>query len=382
METHEHAEHLETPEAVKSAIRRAVAENGFYVLTIFGDNAPSFAYTIGLYRTYGHPELIMVGDLPVETLSQVVLSFCRRVQAGTKYEAGQEEETLAPGTRHVFLPVLSEQYLDYVGQAMNYYGGMPIFPVLQVVWPNEKGLLPWESEDPQDRYVRQPLLGPAPGEDAEDDDLILDPMVDVVALRTAHDGSWGEKCAIAIFSDGEHWRVGEIHPDVDGAFDALLEQATGATPGDSLGDTVWQLDLHIAMLHPSPQTFDMPELDELIAERRVKQLDSEEVSNPYCAAILRKGGKWDCAVLFRDTAVVEMIRQRAQSWPEVSSPVVSVHGVSVLASILLDPDFPSLASREALHTALDVSLYEAGNWHLDKAADAGDSSAGSRSATS
>lgn len=39
-----------------------VQQHGWHVLKVMEDNeGPAFAYTVGLYHSFGHPELIVVG---------------------------------------------------------------------------------------------------------------------------------------------------------------------------------------------------------------------------------------------------------------------------------------------------------------------------------
>ena len=67
----EHAAHNAEAEA---QIIRDVEQYGFHVAQFHGDGySPSFAYTIGLFKTYGYPELICFG-LNLELLHSVLWS--------------------------------------------------------------------------------------------------------------------------------------------------------------------------------------------------------------------------------------------------------------------------------------------------------------------
>nr|GFD22705.1 hypothetical protein [Tanacetum cinerariifolium] len=68
------AEHVAHDAAAEDKIINDVAKYGFHVAIVPGDGySPAFAYTIGLYETYGYPELICFG-LPQDLLHSVLWS--------------------------------------------------------------------------------------------------------------------------------------------------------------------------------------------------------------------------------------------------------------------------------------------------------------------
>jgi hypothetical protein len=67
-------EHAAHDSAAEKKIVSDVEKYGFHVAQIPGDGySPSFAYTIGLYKTYGYPELICFG-LNLDLLHSVLWS--------------------------------------------------------------------------------------------------------------------------------------------------------------------------------------------------------------------------------------------------------------------------------------------------------------------
>lgn len=72
--------------------RQELADGGFTVAALVGDELGcDWAYTIGLHRNFGHPELLVVGlDAPVA--GAVVELAGARISAGRAIEVGAEWE--------------------------------------------------------------------------------------------------------------------------------------------------------------------------------------------------------------------------------------------------------------------------------------------------
>ena len=56
-----------------------------------------------------------------------------------------------------FLTVDKRNIPDYFGQAISYYQTVD-FPALQLIWPDDKGIFPYESDFREDLIYLQPLL--------------------------------------------------------------------------------------------------------------------------------------------------------------------------------------------------------------------------------
>jgi len=151
-DTHEQHDTL-----AKEAIRRDIEEFGCHLALIEADNyMPAFAYTIGLYEKFGHPEIICFG-LSTELLSSILNQACSLIREGKKLTTG----VLYPGfiLRYEvqLLEVDKAFYPDYMGYGMWYYDGQD-FPALQLVWPDMDQEFPWEENFNPDYKFRQPLL--------------------------------------------------------------------------------------------------------------------------------------------------------------------------------------------------------------------------------
>jgi hypothetical protein len=74
--------HEEHDSQTEKEIRRIVQEYGWYVALFEADTATSaFAYSIGLWKNYGHPEIILFG-LEVQTMGKILNLAGEKVKSG------------------------------------------------------------------------------------------------------------------------------------------------------------------------------------------------------------------------------------------------------------------------------------------------------------
>jgi hypothetical protein len=133
-----------------------VAQYGWHVIGVEEDKeGPSFAYSIGLYRSFGHPEVIIFG-LAVGVMHRIINAVGEQVRAGTKLEHLDEAADILDGYSVAFRSVERRHSPDYLGYARWFYKGD--FPALQCVWPDSQHRYPWHPEVSADTARRQPLL--------------------------------------------------------------------------------------------------------------------------------------------------------------------------------------------------------------------------------
>lgn len=122
---------------------------------------PGYGYTIGFEQTFGFPEVVIVGLKPVAAkgLAGLVADL---LASETDIPVGQEFRGLYDGEqRAALLPVDVGATASLFGSAAAWYGPEP-FRVVQLVWPDRTGWLPWEPGfDPATAAV-QVLLGDPP----------------------------------------------------------------------------------------------------------------------------------------------------------------------------------------------------------------------------
>ena len=140
-------------------VRDDIAEFGWHVIMVPADDeGPSFAYSIGLFRTYGHPEVIVFG-LPLATMHSILNTIGEEVRRGRRFDAGDRSDEILEGQPVAFGAIAAAHYDEYLGQAIRHYGGA-VFPAIQCFWPTPAGLWPWQEGCPTGYVAAQPLLQP------------------------------------------------------------------------------------------------------------------------------------------------------------------------------------------------------------------------------
>ena len=134
-----------------------IASFGWHVVEVREDDeGPGFAFTIGLYQRFQHPELIVFG-LPLDTMLLMLNAAGEAVRAGRTFAAGQSSDDVLEGYECTFRPVPPKHYDAFLGYAVWYYDGDE-FPTLQLIWPDREHRYPWAA--PAGAWIRaaQPVL--------------------------------------------------------------------------------------------------------------------------------------------------------------------------------------------------------------------------------
>ncbi len=131
---------------------------GWHILGIEGDETtPSVVHTVGLQKTFGHPEMVMVG-LKVDTMMQIVSDLGQRVADGVTISAESELNDVLEGYPVRFeeaLPVAHERFLP---GAHEFYGESG-FKALQCLWPDKAGRFPGDRDVAATCSSVEPRLG-------------------------------------------------------------------------------------------------------------------------------------------------------------------------------------------------------------------------------
>jgi len=135
-----------------------IRQYGLQVLHILEDETgPPFSYSVGLFKTYGHPEIIMVG-LKQQLAHTLINNMAHDIKEGKIFVPLTFEADILDNFDCYIVEVEKEHYDNYVGQAQNYYDGDD-FPLIQCIYPTVKGIYPWEDEWPENIKDLQPILG-------------------------------------------------------------------------------------------------------------------------------------------------------------------------------------------------------------------------------
>jgi len=130
---------------VKNRTYQELAENiqqhRWLVFNIMGDGTlPPFSYTVGLFATFGHPEVVISG-LDHELAHAILNDIGEDVARGVQRQAETLYDDLLEGISCLFKTVTAEYYDPYFGRALVFYQGAH-FPVLQCVWPDAQQRFP------------------------------------------------------------------------------------------------------------------------------------------------------------------------------------------------------------------------------------------------
>jgi hypothetical protein len=149
-------------QSTKDEFHRKTLENiekyGLSVQYVF-DNEENFqfSYSIGLYQTYQHPEIIIIG-LEQELMHVVINNLAEDIKNGKRHEAYSWSPDVLDDFECYFIEVDKSNYDEYVLGDIRLYGGNN-FPLLQCIYPTLKGIYPWEKEWPEEIKNLQPILG-------------------------------------------------------------------------------------------------------------------------------------------------------------------------------------------------------------------------------
>jgi hypothetical protein len=158
-------ERVSSNRAEDEAERKAIADIervGVHVLHIFDPEGedPDFSYSVGLWHTHHHPEVLIYG-LKTDLRQSVINYINNEIKLGRSFRNGESAEGVLPGFSVYFQKLPLEQYRPHLGWARWFYDGND-FPAVQMLWPNTCGVYPWDEAAID--YLRwvQPVLTALP----------------------------------------------------------------------------------------------------------------------------------------------------------------------------------------------------------------------------
>ncbi len=123
---------------------------------------PGYAYTIGFPSAFEFPDVVIFGLTPVAAngLCDLVAGLCRD---GVEVPLGDPVLGLFDNDlRCVFAPVDVERWAELFTTARRWYRGRP-FEMVQLLWPDRHGFLPYEPGFDQRVRAAQPVIGAVNG---------------------------------------------------------------------------------------------------------------------------------------------------------------------------------------------------------------------------
>jgi hypothetical protein len=138
-----------------------INEFGWHCVNVVEDHDhPPWSYTIGLYDTWEHPELIVIGRSRA-TSHEMLKTVATDIELNDPPNLTDPNGHLLLGFKCHFLEVDTRYYSDYVGFALWHYRKRR-FPLYQIVWPNNDDHYPWDQNASNAFKEWQPMLGNSP----------------------------------------------------------------------------------------------------------------------------------------------------------------------------------------------------------------------------
>ena len=138
--------------------REDIERDGWHLVLEAGENSPGVLYSVGLWKTYQHPEVFVsaTGTDP-RGLANSVSRLIRQIAEGQTLKEESELPNAFGSLPGAVRPVQSMWVPTFLKLASEFYGSSE-FPVLQVFWPDAEGVFPWQRGFDPRLFPRQPLL--------------------------------------------------------------------------------------------------------------------------------------------------------------------------------------------------------------------------------
>jgi Domain of unknown function (DUF4262) len=143
-------------DSVLKKVADDIRKFGLAVITIPSDGkVPTLAYSVGLWGSYHHPEIVVFG-LPPEVGHTIINDIGRLVKNGKRFKDGDIIKKLS-NLPMAFVEVPKDRFEGHLTVALTYYEHAE-FPALQLVWPDRQGRFPWQETFDEKLRRAQPIL--------------------------------------------------------------------------------------------------------------------------------------------------------------------------------------------------------------------------------
>ena len=136
-----------SPEVIVRDCREKIERYGWTCMSIFAheeSGTPDFSYTVGLTKTFQHPELVIAG-LTQHAAHSVLITAVSFIERGTVFTNGAEVEGVVVGYRVRFRSVNLGRCAAVSFGVSNVYYGRRV-PRLQLLWPDVDGAFPGDPD--------------------------------------------------------------------------------------------------------------------------------------------------------------------------------------------------------------------------------------------
>jgi len=200
-----------------------VEQFGCSIALFEADNyLPAFAYSIGLYKNFGHPEIICFG-LQINVMTNLINDIRDMVKAGETVVPAKPYAEVIDNYDVQFVQVDKAFYPNYLGYASWFYGYSHDYPVLQLVWPDKQQLFPWDEAFNPAWKFKQPLLDRDTGFKFYEEKNL--------GVYTTKQAFEGEPILYVYHNEDGDWQFHTSdHPDITDSLLVSLEEITKLDP--------------------------------------------------------------------------------------------------------------------------------------------------------
>ena len=146
-------------DAAERKVHDDIATYGWHAVNVFEDDAgPGFQYSVGFYRTFSHPEILIFGQHS-NVMHGMLTRIATGLRSGRRYDGGTPADDILDGYLCLFRPIPRDAVPFHLGWAVWYYGDES-FPSLQCIWPDPLGQYPWDPQASNELKRREPILHP------------------------------------------------------------------------------------------------------------------------------------------------------------------------------------------------------------------------------
>ena len=118
---------------------------------------PGYTYSVGFETSFAHPEVVIFGLPPVAARGLLEM-LAIHLEAGGVLPDGMFVGLLDDDLPAALLPVDTEEYGSLFPTATAFHGDHD-YRVMQFVWPDKFGKLPWDEGYNHQLRVAQPVIG-------------------------------------------------------------------------------------------------------------------------------------------------------------------------------------------------------------------------------